>query len=1476
MADVLSMSGTRQERLAALLAADGCDPSLQPLVPEPFDETTAPCAFSQRALWAVEQMRAAGPGNHIPLLLRLQGRLDHRALEIALGTLVEQHEILRTTIAPIDGVPVQSIWPADLVELRTSTVSATAEARAAYVDAAREVIEAPFDLELPFPWRAVLLERSPDDHCLALVLHHALFDGTSVGVFAARLAEAYDAAAHGRPAPAPPSLQFAEFAAWQHVLARSGAYDADVQFWVDELAGAPRTLLLGGDRQPSSRPTLNGGVVRCDVDDDTMRRLADIARGSEATMFATGLAAWAAWLADRTGEDSVVVATPIAGRTRPFLSALIGPVVNTVGLHLQVAGEASYGDLVRQVRRKTLAAIAHQHAPVECVLERLGGPRSASATLAPVAFTRRQPYPMPSGGPLRVSRILTDPPGAQTALALDFDGRGERWSLALQYSSDRFSAGAAREALDDFASFLHSIARSPIRPHARRRVRRLTAAQVRVWADQQRSPESPLYNVASTLDIHGELDLAAFAAAHDALVRTTDALRLTFPTRNGEPVQVLTDRPVRLETADLSGEPEERQRAWLAERARVPLALDEPPVRSFLVRRAAGRFTWLLLQHHLITDGWSVRLLCRRLGDLYAVLSRGEAADLETPPQWLDRLPRATIAHAEWWTERFAGIERPAFFGERTAKRSTRVTRTRVAFDADLAGSFRGAVGARGLVAGDARALALGAAALAALLHRYTAQPRVSIGVTIHNRRESDRQTAGLFMDVVPILIECTGSDALSTLMDRAGASLRASLRHGSPPVSLRERTCDVLLNMQTTTLDDFAGHPASLEWVSTGHERESLSLHLHDGGARGVGVDVDTHDEVFDPEQRARIVARVVRVIEQICRCPDITVAALDLMDDEELAAVTSASIGPVRPEACSTTAVERIVRTAAARSTAVAIESGRVRWSYGDLEDAVLTLAGGLVTHGVRRGDVVAVALDRSPDFVASALAVLASGAAYLPLDPAAPYARRAEAVRAARAVASIGPDRFPGCDALAVDDLRRARPLDGPIGVDMHDLAYVIFTSGSTGEPKAVEIPHRALANYSAYAAATFELDERDRVLQFASLAFDTSIEEIFPTLMSGATLVLRDDAAIGTPRSFSSFLDAAAITVLNLPTAYWHQLCAAGCTIPGRVRLTLVGGEAMRADLVQQWRRCAPGSRLLNGYGPTEATVVTTFADLTTGPCADPVGIGAPIWNAEAWVVDGCGRLAPIGTAGELWIAGAGLARGYRDDPEATALRFATHPIDPARRAYRTGDLVRLRRGTLEYLGRLDSQVKISGYRVDLEEIARCLRACPRVQDAVVRSTGLPASLIAYVVVDDADAAPPWAGSIRGRLRASLPEYMVPGVILAVPALPRGTNGKLRHDALDRVATALPEEPARGAVMSVTEHQVAAIWEELLGRQPIAAEQSLFDLGGHSMIAAQFTARARDRFAVDLPLRIVFEKRTVEAVARWIDERRAEQG
>jgi amino acid adenylation domain-containing protein len=486
--------------------------------------------------------------------------------------------------------------------------------------------------------------------------------------------------------------------------------------------------------------------------------------------------------------------------------------------------------------------------------------------------------------------------------------------------------------------------------------------------------------------------------------------------------------------------------------------------------------------------------------------------------------------------------------------------------------------------------------------------------------------------------------------------------------------------------------------------------------------------------------------------------------------------------------------------------------------------------------------------------------------------------------RFIASCG-DRAPRVQGYTTIDVSAAISAGGsgspPVESGGDRLAYVIYTSGSTGAPKGVQISHLALAYYTAAAREAYRLDPGDRVLQFASLGFDASVEEIFPTLTAGATLVLGGEKMLGTTRGFVDASRKAEITVWPLPTAFWSQMvneiAASKLALPATLRLCILGGERVDPERWTLWKRVAPARiALVNTYGPTEATVVATLHDSNTDASGEhvrrEVPIGPTLRGSDAFVLDDALQPLPRGAPGELYLAGPNLSRGYRNDPASTARAFVPNPFAsmPGRRMYRTGDIARmLSNGGLEYLGRADSQVKLRGHRVELTEIESVMKECADVSDAAVcvSGDGPSARLIAGIVPrDDAPIDP---NSIRTHVRGRLPEFMTPSVFITLDRIPLNRNGKVDRAALAAQTPTLVESAVAAPPATVAEIRMAAIWSRLLNVANPLLDDSFFESGGHSLLATAMVNEISREFGVALTLRQVFEHSTLRSLAQLVE-------
>jgi amino acid adenylation domain-containing protein len=1036
----------------------------------------------------------------------------------------------------------------------------------------------------------------------------------------------------------------------------------------------------------------------------------------------------------------------------------------------------------------------------------------------------------------------------------------------------------------------------------------LSDAQRRLWLLDRLAPESPLYNIPEAVRLCGPLDRAALAGALTAVVARHAVLRTGFAVRDHAPVQVIAGcAELPLPLADLRHLPAAaREAAALAGAelaARAPFDLGRPPLlRAALFRLAAEDHLLVLVLHHVAADGWSLDVLFRDLAAAYATPPPGEGRP-DLPP-----LPVQYADYAGWQLERLAGggldaalerrrrrfaagtpeLDLPAD-RPRPAVPTWRGITRRLTVEPAAAAALRRLAGAEG-----ATLFMACLAVFAALLSRVTGQESFAVGTPAAGRPHPDLAgLIGFFVNLVPLRADLAGDPTGRALLrrvreealdayadqdvpfDRLVEALHAERGAGRPPLvqavlAVEEETAE-------RSLPDLAARRVEVE---TGTAKFDLTLYLTaaaDGSLRGA---LEANADLFAPATVAALAGRFARLVTAFTAAPDRPVAELPILAEDERRRLLvdrnrTETAGDRRPVHAQVAAV------AAAAPESIAVVDGESVVTYRELYGRACDLARRLRRMGAGPEKLVAVLAERSVDMVAGQLGALLAGGAFLPLDPELPPERLGFLVTDSRAGVLLAQERLltrlPGVavPVLCLDDGHS--PESGGLAAglessgDPEGLAYVIYTSGSTGEPKGVAVRHAGLSNLVAWHRRVHGAGPRDRVSSLAGLSFDAAVWELWPALASGARVALAPEAVRLAPARLLEWLAAEEIDVAFLPTPLAEA--ALGEAVPEglRLRTLLTGGDVLHAP--------PPAGKpfaLVNHYGPSENSVVATCAAVPAGGERGlPPSIGGPIDNVRVYLVDARGHLVPAGTAGEILLGGAGLARGYLGRPDLTADRFVPDPFsnEPGARLYRTGDLARWRGaeedGGLQFLGRRDRQVKIRGVRIELGEIEACLAQCPGVRQAAVLA--LRGALVAWVAPEEA----PDGAAVRAFLRERLPAALVPADVVRLAALPLTANGKIDRQALpvpERTAETTRETAAPASGDEIRD-LLLGIWRQVLGRRSVGPRDDFFALGGHSLLAAQVLSRLQAVFGVELPLRSLFESPTVAGLAARVEAARA---
>ncbi|MFJ7205935.1 amino acid adenylation domain-containing protein [Streptomyces sp. NPDC098789] len=1002
-----------------------------------------------------------------------------------------------------------------------------------------------------------------------------------------------------------------------------------------------------------------------------------------------------------------------------------------------------------------------------------------------------------------------------------------------------------------------------------------------------------VYNVQMALDLRGDLDADTLKDSVRAVLRRHDNLRAGFlPGSSGQSLQVIA-REVELpweevDLSDLGGaEQETALTRLLADDLARRFDLRRPPLLRFtLVRLGPDAHRLVFTNHHILLDGWSVPLVMGELFELYG--RAGDTRALPAPVPYRDYLGwlagQDRTASEAAWDEALAGVDEPTLLTPAEATGSvvrpaTVEVKLSEAATAALAAQARRHGLTRNTVVQGAWGLLLGG---------LTGRDDVLFGETVNGRPAElpgVESMVGLFINTLPVRVRARRGDTLLDLLGRLQGSQLDLLAHKY--VGLAEIQSRVGLGELFDTATVFENFPVDADGLEESAQglgvvdvalqegtHYALGLSTSDG-PRTMGLKVTYRPDLFDEAAVRGFGDRLVRILEAFGSDPGQQLDALPTLSDAERHQVLEEWNDTGR-EAPPRTFPELFETRVAATPQGTAVVAGEHTLSYAELNERANRWAHLLIARGVGPEDTVAVAVPRSPEWLAVTLGVLKAGAVYVPVDPGHPAERIAFVTQDARPVqvlttsAAAGPLAEAGTTALLLIDAPDVReewavaaagdPVDAdrvrPL-VPAHP-AYAIYTSGTTGRPKGVLVTHEGFASLAGAHAQNLAIETDSRVLQVISPSFDVSVADFSMTLLSGATLVLPEGNEQPVGDELTHLIQRNAVT---------HVQLAAGAlaTLPAdelpSLRTLVTGGEPCPPDQIAQW---SSGRRMINAYGPTETMVCATMSRPLAGAVRPP--IGAPLWNRRVYVLDRNLQPVPAGVPGELFIAGAGLARGYLNRPALTAERFVANPHGAlGERFYRTGDVVRwTAAGELEFIGRADGQVKIRGYRVEPAEIEAVIARRADVDRVVVQARdGGPGGrrLVAYVV--PASDAGVDVRAVRQHVAAVLPEYMVPAAVVELAQIPLTGPGKVDHRALPE-----PEFADAGdgrAPRDDREQQLSALFGEVLGLPEVGIDHSFFDLGGHSLLATRLVNRIRTAFAVELPVRAVFEAPTVAALA-----------
>lgn len=1467
-------------------------------------------SFGQRRMWILAQLNPNDVTYNMASALALKGPVRLDLLEKTFATIVQRHESLRTRFVEKDGATSQVVddfngWTLNTDDL--SELAAEAQDNAVQQALDREVLT-PFNLATGPLFRVQVLKRGAEDHVLVVGMHHIVSDGWSMDVLVKELITLYVSFAAGHASPLPAlTVQFADFAAWQHQWMASDGLKKQLDYWHQTLANAPAVLALPTDRPRQQNPRNHGAVLQHAITGNVGSGVQAFCQRHELTPFMLFLGTWQLLLGRYAHTDDVIVGSPIAGRSRAEFEDIIGFFVNLLLMRADLSGNPSVRDYFARVRTQALGAFSHQDVPIDYLLETLNVERQPGyPPVAQVAFQLLNVDGTNAAlqGPIRVEPMPLKHVAARMDMLLAVAKNDDHYSLSIEYNTDLFNASTIALIAEQFEYLLTQVlasdeqsignltlvSRASLHAHLALPENEVTLSplngnQRSMLLDEFAHTGTHQNNYGIYCELPLNVDVTLLQQVLDSVVASHAALRTrivpcTLPGTDEYWLAIYNEKQAigmhALQLHDIS----QQSGRWLdyVEKLmhRAQPVIHTPLVHFHLVKIGTDRQVLVLGCHHIALDGASTYLL------MQDVLNRVENRKLAVTQDDAcfayneqDKLQCDAPAVIEFWQRTLHGIEPLDFSKPTMAFKAQPVSafndrRIEHTLDGETVATLRGWCQQQQLTPAM---FFKGVYAL--LLKEYCrAEEDFAFFEFQANRSTSLQQSIGCYYQQSPVVLRKhawnNGGDVgeiftqLKQLRDNAKGFRRFSLSEQSHWVP-RARAV-FMYNYYNFVSNAQVGGVTVQPQMSAPKVDKGVQFIVRDEGGSitlELRYDVDVFDDMDFVQRFVSVALQIATGVDRVSRLSYVLSDEAHWLHEQNETQQALPPYGSV---------VEWFEQQVQNSPEAIAVQHGARSISYNQLNARANQLARYLAAQNIGSGSRVALCLDRGMELVTAVWAVLKTGASYVPVDPAYPLDRIDHILKDCNAVRVITVsslrERLPQStcelvvlDALSFDAFERSDLSEKPVASSE---IYVIYTSGSTGLPKGAAVTHRGEVNLQLWYHQALGATALDRPILISAVGFDLTQKNLFAPLLKGGAIVIPE---------MDFYDDEAILDAIEKYKASWIN-CAPSAFYPlveadrshhfarlASIRFAVLGGEPIRLSALYDWL-ASPASqgRIMNSYGPTECTDVVAWHvlnEVDQGTHLFP--IGKPVPNMQLHVVNEALQPLPPGLVGEIVVTGIAVGLGYLNREELNSQVFLANPFGGGK-LYRTGDLGRyLPDGNLEYLGRKDFQIKLRGLRIELGEIETSLKALATVSDSlvIVRND----QLIAYVLSDGGVTPDGW----REALRSRLPEYMVPAALVALQTWPLTPNGKIDRKALPDPQDHGAHGAEKIAPRTPIESEIAAIWAELLGKESIGVLDNLFELGGNSITATRIASRLRKFYNTNISVRDVFRAANIAELA-----------